>query len=146
MNTQPLFDARRDEHFSRTFFRFGSSSTGASQPAFSPCSMRASLASAVETTSASKQRFQQTKVPATEQTKPPATVKDSHTFSTTTYSHAEAFPLRAWCGMRAGLLVYVVASEYTAGVNGRANQMRIDSIEEQECKISRDDLRRQCVI
>ena len=52
MNTQPLFDARRGEHFSRTFFRFGSSSTGASQPALSPCSMRVSFASAVETSSA----------------------------------------------------------------------------------------------
>ena len=31
MNAQPRFEARRDDVFSRTFFRFGSNSTGASQ-------------------------------------------------------------------------------------------------------------------
>ena len=52
MNMQPLFEVRRLEHFSRAFFRFGSNSTGASQPAFWPCSIRTSFASAVETSSA----------------------------------------------------------------------------------------------
>ncbi len=36
ISTQPRLDARCDGDFPRTFFRFGSSSIGASQPAFSP--------------------------------------------------------------------------------------------------------------
>ena len=51
MNTQPLFEALRLEHFSRPFFRFGSNSTGANHPAFWPCSIRTSFESAVDTSS-----------------------------------------------------------------------------------------------
>ena len=59
MNKQPRFDARRDGDFSRTFFRFGSRSIGASQPAFSPCSIRRSFASAERTQKGNAKRCQE---------------------------------------------------------------------------------------
>ena len=52
MNRQPLFGARRLEHFSRVFFRFSSNSTGANQPASWPYSIRKSFAFGVDTSSA----------------------------------------------------------------------------------------------